>query len=145
MEQVALPVEGPERQVVDALLTKDKKARAAMPEAKVRALVGGLGDQVPQLLQGLVARGLIETSQKSGQAVYALSPTAVAALKAASARPRAPRAARPKAVAVDDVQALLRNLEARLLERIRAEVLSAVREAIGEKPKAAQPPANPEP
>jgi len=139
MEQVALPVEGPERQVVERLLTKDrKKARAAMPEAKVRALFADLGDQLPQLLQGLVARGLIETSQKNGKAMYALSPTAVAALRAANTKPRAARAARPKAITVEDVQVLLRDLEARLVERITAEVVNAVREAIGARPKSAQ-------
>jgi hypothetical protein len=139
MEQVALPVEGPERQVVEGLLTKGKKARAAMPEAKVRALVPDLGDQVPRLLEGLAARGLVETSQTRGKVVYALSPSGVAALKAATATPRAARTAKPKAITIEEVQALLRELEARLTDRIRAEVVGAVREALGETPKAAQP------
>ena len=140
MVQVALPPEGPERQVIEALLTNDKKARAPMTDAKVRARVPDLGDQMSGLLENLVSRGLVQTSRdKRGNTLYALSSAAVAAWKAANSSPRTPRAAKSKAATVDEVQALLRELEARLVERIREQVVGAVREAIGERPKGAQP------
>ena len=140
MEQVALPADGPERQVIEGLLTNDKKARAPMTGAKVHARVPDLVDQMPGLLENLVSRGLVQTSRdKRGNTLYCLSSAAVAAWKAANSSPRARRAAKPSAATVDQVQALLRELEARLLERIKEQVVGAVREVIGEQPTGAHP------